>query len=130
MDDLLAGPGRDAHVVLLDLDKFKLVNDGLGHQAGDTLLERVSSRIKASIRDVDVAARMGGDEFALLIEPGEKHAELPKDSADFSLSRLDRFRNAKGGTPLMQSVQTIGIDLAAQGPGLAGCIGHHMALVQ
>jgi diguanylate cyclase (GGDEF)-like protein/PAS domain S-box-containing protein len=58
-------------VLLLDLDKFKLVNDGLGHQAGDTLLERVSGRIKASIRDVDVAARMGGDEFALLIEPGE-----------------------------------------------------------
>ncbi len=57
-------------VLLLDLDRFKLVNDGLGHQAGDTLLEQVSSRIKASIRDVDVAARMGGDEFALIIEPG------------------------------------------------------------
>ena len=58
-------------VLLLDLDRFKLVNDGLGHQAGDTLLEQVSGRIKASIRDVDVAARMGGDEFALIIEPGE-----------------------------------------------------------
>jgi diguanylate cyclase (GGDEF)-like protein/PAS domain S-box-containing protein len=58
-------------VLLLDLDRFKLVNDGLGHQAGDRLLEQVSSRIKASIRDVDVAARMGGDEFALIIEPGE-----------------------------------------------------------
>jgi diguanylate cyclase (GGDEF)-like protein/PAS domain S-box-containing protein len=58
-------------VLLLDLDRFKSVNDGLGHQAGDTLLEQVSGRIKASIRNVDVAARMGGDEFSLIIQPGD-----------------------------------------------------------
>jgi|HubBroStandDraft_5_1064220.scaffolds.fasta_scaffold07928_3 diguanylate cyclase (GGDEF)-like protein len=57
-------------VVLLDLDKFKGVNDTLGHQSGDVLLKDVASRIKAAIRDVDLAARLGGDEFAVLVQPG------------------------------------------------------------
>lgn len=53
-------------VLLLDLDKFKAVNDALGHQAGDTLLQNVSERIRATVREVDFAARLGGDEFALI----------------------------------------------------------------
>jgi diguanylate cyclase (GGDEF)-like protein len=58
-------------VLLLDLDKFKGVNDSLGHQAGDALLSAVASRIKATIREVDVAARLGGDEFAVIALSGE-----------------------------------------------------------
>ncbi|MGY4233608.1 diguanylate cyclase (GGDEF)-like protein/PAS domain S-box-containing protein [Bradyrhizobium sp. USDA 4449] len=58
-------------VLLLDLDKFKSVNDVLGHQAGDALLSRVAARIKAESREVDTAARMGGDEFALIVAPGQ-----------------------------------------------------------
>lgn len=57
-------------VLLCDLDKFKAVNDALGHQSGDTLLRQVAGRIKAEIREVDTAARMGGDEFALIVMPG------------------------------------------------------------
>src|SRR5581483_9222591 len=58
-------------VLLLDLDKFKSVNDALGHQSGDALLRQVAARIKAEIREVDTAARMGGDEFALIVTPGQ-----------------------------------------------------------
>lgn len=55
-------------VVLLDLDRFKYVNDSLGHQAGDALLQLVSARLKNSVADTDFLARAGGDEFMLLLE--------------------------------------------------------------
>lgn len=58
-------------VLLLDLDRFKAVNDTFGHQSGDALLREVANRIRAEIREVDTAARIGGDEFALLIMPGQ-----------------------------------------------------------
>jgi diguanylate cyclase (GGDEF)-like protein len=54
-------------VVFLDLDDFKLVNDTMGHPAGDALLRSVAARISASVRDEDVAARLGGDEFAIVM---------------------------------------------------------------
>jgi diguanylate cyclase (GGDEF)-like protein/PAS domain S-box-containing protein len=57
-------------VLLLDLDKFKSVNDAFGHQCGDELLKQVAARIKAQVRIVDTAARIGGDEFALIVVPG------------------------------------------------------------
>ncbi|HEY4721658.1 MAG TPA: EAL domain-containing protein, partial [Anaerolineae bacterium] len=63
--------GSEFALFLLDLDKFKTVNDTLGHQHGDALLKEVAMRLKASIREVDSAARLGGDEFALLIQTGE-----------------------------------------------------------
>jgi diguanylate cyclase (GGDEF)-like protein len=55
-------------VLLLDLDGFKVVNDSLGHLAGDRLLEHVAERIRHNVRDTDVAARFGGDEFAVLLD--------------------------------------------------------------
>ncbi len=55
-------------VMYLDLDQFKSVNDTLGHDAGDALLEEVGRRVRLSVRDYDTVARLGGDEFAVLAD--------------------------------------------------------------
>ena len=60
--------GTKIALLLLDLDRFKIVNDSLGHNVGDRLLEVVAERLRENLRDVDVAARLGGDEFAILLE--------------------------------------------------------------
>jgi diguanylate cyclase (GGDEF)-like protein/PAS domain S-box-containing protein len=68
---------RDAFAVLmLDLDNFKQVNDSLGHDAGDLLLQEVSRRFADVIRPSDTLARLGGDEFALLIEDADETAAV------------------------------------------------------
>ena len=67
--------GTTFSVLMLDLDKFKQVNDTLGHPAGDQLLIEVASRLRSSLRDTDVLARLGGDEFAIIQENEQDQRE-------------------------------------------------------
>jgi diguanylate cyclase (GGDEF)-like protein len=59
---------RQFAVVFMDLDRFKIINDTLGHEAGDQLLQEIAVRVKRPLRAVDIVGRLGGDEFVLLIE--------------------------------------------------------------
>jgi diguanylate cyclase (GGDEF)-like protein/PAS domain S-box-containing protein len=60
--------GTKAALLLLDLDRFKVINDTRGHQAGDMLLRQVAERLSNTIKSTDFAARIGGDEFAIILQ--------------------------------------------------------------
>jgi diguanylate cyclase (GGDEF)-like protein/PAS domain S-box-containing protein len=67
--------GGAVTVMMIDLDRFKAVNDTLGHPAGDQLLIEVGQRLQSTIRETDVLARLGGDEFAIIQEGGPNQHE-------------------------------------------------------
>ncbi|HEY0061899.1 MAG TPA: EAL domain-containing protein [Telluria sp.] len=62
-----ARSGHAVWVMLLDLDRFKYVNDSMGHKAGDVLLMTIAARLRSSLRDTDTVARLSGDEFVILL---------------------------------------------------------------
>lgn len=84
--------------LFLDLDKFKPVNDTLGHQIGDQLLAAVAERLRAAVRQADIVARIGGDEFAILLSrlPDTEIAAALARKLVETLSRPFVLRGQKG----------------------------------
>jgi diguanylate cyclase (GGDEF)-like protein len=75
--------GVDCAALFIDLDGFKQVNDTLGHETGDRLLRAVAARLSATLREMDTIARIGGDEFVVLVE-----GNAPTGSPEFVAERL------------------------------------------
>ncbi|WP_300629405.1 bifunctional diguanylate cyclase/phosphodiesterase [Pseudomonas sp.] len=79
--------GNQGAVLFLDLDRFKHINDSLGHPVGDLLLKDIAVRLKEQLRDIDTVARLGGDEFIILL-PGLQQAS---DAQNLANKLLDCF---------------------------------------
>jgi diguanylate cyclase (GGDEF)-like protein/PAS domain S-box-containing protein len=112
----LAKRERDAStlaVLLLDLDDFKTVNDGLGHAAGDSMLRAVAERLAALVRPGDTTARLGGDEFAMVL------VDLPHEQA--ALHAVERIIAVLAQPLVIEGKEvfvqaSIGLAFAADGP--------------
>ena len=102
--------GQDLSVLLLDLDRFKPINDTHGHEAGDEVLRVVASRLRGALRPTDLVARLGGDEFAVLLSPGTDSALL----AD-RLRAIVSAPISLGGT-----VVSVGVSVGSAGQGADG----------
>src|ERR671911_475859 len=111
--------GSKVAVLFTDVDNFKVINDSLGHEAGDQLLVAVAERLRACLRPEDTAARLGGDEFTILLEDltglggairaAERIAEALRTA--FVLGRREVFVTASFGIALNSSAQEQAADL-------------------
>jgi diguanylate cyclase (GGDEF)-like protein len=81
------GGERSLAVLCLDLDNFKEINDSLGHAFGDTLLKRVAERLRTSVAEKDIVARMGGDEFTI-VQPGSGQPDAAIELACRLIERI------------------------------------------
>ena len=106
--------GRAPAVIFLDLDDFKTVNDSLGHAAGDEVLVEFARRLDDSVRGADVAARFGGDEFAVLLEDVDE-SQAAADAAQRILELLARPMQA--GLREVTLSGSIGISVFGPGDG-------------
>ncbi len=104
--------GRGFALMYLDIDRFKLFNDSLGHLAGDDVLREVARRLVQSVRDPDVVSRLSGDEFAILLES----ADMPRTACQVAQRILDKLQRPMmiAGRQLQASA-SIGIAVASDG---------------
>ena len=82
------------HIELIDLDHFKTINDARGHATGDILLIEVAKRLSDLLREVDTVARIGGDEFVVLIDSLDSHIEV---AGKLALKVAEKVRQALSG---------------------------------
>lgn len=87
--------GRQLAVLFMDLDRFKMINDSLGHSVGDQLLVSVSQRLRDCVRDTDAVFRHGGDEFVVLLEDLQ-HGEYAGKVADMVTAAMNRPFDVQG----------------------------------
>jgi diguanylate cyclase (GGDEF)-like protein/PAS domain S-box-containing protein len=106
-----AGDNRPVTLLLLDLDDFKLVNDNLGHSAGDELLTTIAERLRAQVRPSDMLARLGGDEFAVLLE------DLAPDDAAALATRLLAVVREPIRLASREAMCTLSLGIATATPG-------------
>lgn len=104
--------GHPAAVLLLDLDRFKMINDTLGHAAGDAVLVEFSQRLRQSVRQADLVARLGGDEFAIILQDLE-HASRPGQVADRILRAMQVPVQLPGAS--LQVATSVGVALCQAG---------------
>ena len=104
--------GRLVAILFVDLDDFKLVNDRLGHAAGDELLLGVAKRLRGSVRSADTAARLGGDEFGVLLE-GVTGVGEAVQAAQRILAALDQPFTLHGDPVLVRP--SVGVAVGAVG---------------
>ncbi|MGG7567950.1 diguanylate cyclase [Rhodovulum sp. DZ06] len=111
--DQCAGAAQPLSVMLLDLDKFKTVNDRFGHAAGDEVLSEFARRLRANVRGVDLVARMGGEEFLVA---------MPDADAEGAALAAERIRAAVAAEPFAIGADpgridvTVSIGLTVAGP--------------
>jgi diguanylate cyclase (GGDEF)-like protein len=108
----LRGCDMTFSVILLDIDRFKQVNDSLGHPAGDALLREAALRLKASIGETDVLARLGGDEFAILQTTTSQQRDEAVAFARRIVKMFVRPFEIEGQTLVVST--SVGIALAAE----------------
>ncbi len=104
--------GEQFSILMLDLDRFKAVNDSLGHPAGDALLKEVGRRLQKTIREVDCVARLGGDEFAVLQAPEKNQVDGAMALAGRILKAFTEPFDLEGRKLVVET--SIGIAIAPQ----------------
>lgn len=87
---------RRVAVLFLDSDRFKEVNDGLGHAAGDAVLVNIAARVRSQLREGDMVARLGGDEFAIMLSPLREISDAQRIADDILLGMRAPIRLPNG----------------------------------
>jgi diguanylate cyclase (GGDEF)-like protein len=95
--------GGKLSVIMIDIDSLKPINDKYGHRAGDMAIKQIARRISACIRQIDIAARYGGDEFSVI---------LPNTSLDDAAVVAERMVNMTAGTPMLWEQHRIPLSIS------------------
>ncbi|NDW07915.1 putative bifunctional diguanylate cyclase/phosphodiesterase [Jiella pacifica] len=117
--------GHRSAIALIDLDRFKAVNDSFGHAAGDELIRNAAERMRNVIRPTDILARLGGDEFALLLRNIGGDDTLLEGLADALLAELKRPFHLRSGEVVAHVGGSIGVSRLPASGGNASEILRH-----